>query len=174
MQLQLHSFGNTCPVLPDYFTATLSENRPMATMATLTDTFAQWVAWTFSSSLLLLFFFTPVRWLTWSPGWRKRSRTPAPVRPVRQARRLPLRSPSRLPATSFPPTALLRRPGIGFALSLDVGGRRFQFGRNSVTESDLRGRQAGAGQSCSTGLAPLRTDPGVEVWTRFFSAWEAG
>lgn len=68
--------------------------------------------------------------LTWSLGWKRRSQTGSPVRPVRQARLLPLRSPSRFPATSFPPSALDWRPGIGCTSSLDVGGRRLQFGRN--------------------------------------------
>lgn len=88
----------------------------------------------------------------------RRSRTPAPVRSVRQARRFPLHFPSRLPATSFPPTALLRRPGIGFVLSLDVGGRRFQFVRNSVTNNSVRGRQRPAlDLSYSTSLTPLKS-----------------
>lgn len=76
------------------------------------------------------------RLLTWSPGWKRRYQNGSPVRPVRpvrparQARSHPLRSPSRFPATSFSPSALLWRPGIRDTFSLDVGGRRLQCGRN--------------------------------------------
>lgn len=60
----------------------------------------------------------------------RRSQTGFPVYPVRQARQHPLLSPSRFPATSFPPSALDWRPGIGCTSSLDVGDRRLQCGRN--------------------------------------------
>lgn len=64
------------------------------------------------------------RLLTWSLGWKRRSRTggAGPAGPLRP------RPPSRFPATSFPPSELDWRPGIRFTASLDVcGGGRLQL-----------------------------------------------
>lgn len=61
--------------------------------------------------------------LTWSPGWRRRSTAPAQH----------LRSPSRFPATSFPPSALDRRPGIGWTSRKDSGKAETYWGKTGYS-----------------------------------------